>query len=381
MMMADVLPFVIMADVMLFVKDVLEIMFVLGIFGLIAGLMVFGGPRGLLKTIRNPPVIPVIGVREMANWYRNILIPCTVLLIVVFLFSAGGIVKQMGTSDWNEVDAVVDHSGYDSSTSCDEYGNDCTTSDWLVVHYTYTIGEFNHSGNRWSFVGNADGVVEDYPPGKGIVVYVDPADDSESVMVRGFEGVLIEILAGTFFLVLIASILTAVLVLWKIGFHLQPAENRKKALEAPREGGKGLRGMFASTGFMSDLREMKDFAVMMKKSQKDAFEGGSRTLVTEIDGEPGTLVVRNLNDIMMPMSNMNENAKIYLDENGDNGRIIAFRMLEDIDGDDYLEAGEYIGSDLVNERRVNMDKNPGDVFEFIEQALENANEEDKPWWV
>ena len=139
--------------------------------------------------------------------------------------------------------------------------------------------------------------------------------------------------------------------------------------------------MFASTSFMSDLREMKDFAVMMKKSQKDAFEGGSRTLVTEIDGEPGTLVVRNLNDIMMPMSNMNENAKIYLDENGDNGRIIAFRMLEDIDGDDYLEAGEYIGSDLVNERRVNMDKNPGDVFEFIEQALENANEEDKPWWV
>ena len=81
------------------------------------------------------------------------------------------------------------------------------------------------------------------------------------------------------------------------------------------------------------------------------------------------------------MSNMNENAKIHLDENGDNGRIIAFRMLEDIDGDDYLEAGEYIGSDLVNERRVNMDKNPGDVFEFIEQALENANEEDKPWWV
>lgn len=380
-MMTDVLPFVIMADVMLFVKDVLEIMFVLGIFGLIAGLMVFGGPRGLLKTIRNPPVIPVIGVREMANWYRNILIPCTVLLIVVFLFSAGGIVKQMGTSDWNEVDAVVDHSGYDSSTSCDEYGNDCTTSDWLVVHYTYTIGEFNHSGNRWSFVGNADGVVEDYPPGKGIVVYVDPADDSESVMVRGFEGVLIEILAGTFFLVLIASILTAVLVLWKIGFHLQPAENRKKALEAPREGGKGLRGMFASTSFMSDLREMKDFAVMMKKSQKDAFEGVARTLVTEIDGEPGTLVVRNLNDIMMPMSNMNENAKIYLDENGDNGRIIAFKMLEDIDGDDYLEAGEYIGSDLVNERRVNMDKNPGDVFEFIEQALENANEEDKPWWV
>ena len=200
-------------------------------------------------------------------------------------------------------------------------------------------------------------------------------------MIRGFEGVLIEVLTGLSFLVLIASILTAVLVLWKIGFHLQPAENRKKALEAPRGEGKGLRGMFASTGFMSELRELKNFAVMVKKSQKDAFEGEERTLVTEIDGEPGTLIVRNLNDIMMSMSNMNENARIYLDENGESGRIITFRMLGDIDGDDYLEVGEYTGSDLVNERRINMDKNANDLFEFIERALENANEEEKPWWV
>lgn len=380
-MMSHVWPWSIMVDVIGVVSDILEIMLVLGIFGLIGGLIAFNGPRGLLKAIRNPPVIPVVGVRDMASWYTNILIPCTVLLIGIFLFSAGGIVKQLGTSDWNEVDAIVDYSGYDSSTSCDEYGNECTTSDWLVVHYTYTIDEFNYSGNRWSFVGNADGVSEDYPTGKPITVYVDPADDSESVMVRGFEGVLIEILAGMWFLVLIASILTAALVLWKIGFHLQPAANRKKALEAPRDGAKGLRGRFASSDFMRELREMKNFAGMVRRSQKDAFEGGERTLVTEIDGDPGSIVVRNLNDIMMPMSNMNENAKIYLDENGDNGRIIIFRMLGNIDGDDYLEAAEYIGSDMVNQRRINMDRNASDLLEFIEQALENANEEEKPWWV
>ena len=114
---------------------------------------------------------------------------------------------------------------------------------------------------------------------------------------------------------------------------------------------------------------------------RNKFEGGERTLVTEIDGEPGTLVVRNLNDVMMSMSNMNENARIYLDENGESGRIIAFRMLGEIDGDDYLEAGEYIGSDLVNERKINMDKNPSEAFDFIEQALENANAEGEPWWV
>jgi hypothetical protein len=139
--------------------------------------------------------------------------------------------------------------------------------------------------------------------------------------------------------------------------------------------------MFASTGFMSELRELKNFAVMMKKSQKDAFEGGERTLVTEIDGDPGTIVVRNLNDIMMSMSVMKENARIYLDDNGDNGRIISFRMLGEVDGDDYLEAGEYIGLELINERKINMDKNPSDAFDFIEQALENANSEGEPWWV
>lgn len=362
------------------VVDVLEIMFVLGIFGLIAGLMWFDGPRGLLNAIRNPPIIPVVGAREMAIWYRNVLIPCTVLLIIVFLFSTGNIMKQMGTSDWNEKDAVVIGSEERSSTSCDSEGN-CNTTYWLHIDYSYTIEGIDYNGSRYSFLADACCDTEDYPAGKEIIVYVDPDDNTESVMIRGFEGVLIEVLTGFSFLVLIASILTAVLVLWKIGFHLQPAENRKKALEAPRGEGKGLRGMFASTGFMSELRELKNFAVMVKKSQKDAFEGEERTLVTEIDGEPGTLIVRNLNDIMMSMSNMNENARIYLDENGESGRIITFRMLGDIDGDDYLEVGEYTGSDLVNERRINMDKNANDLFEFIERALENANEEEKPWWV
>jgi hypothetical protein len=56
-------------------------------------------------------------------------------------------------------------------------------------------------------------------------------------------------------------------------------------------------------------------------------------------------------------------------------------MLGEVDGDDYLEAGEYIGLELINERKINMDKNPSDAFDFIEQALENANSEGEPWWV
>ena len=379
-MMSDVWSYGVMVDVVWLMRDVLEIMFVLTIFGLIAGLMHFGGPRGLLKAIRNPPVVPVIRAREMVIWYRNILIPCTVLLIVVFLFSAGSIMEQMGTSDWNETDAIVIGSEERSSTSCDAEGN-CTTTYWLHIDYSYTIDGIDYNGSRYSFLSDSNGDTDDYPPGKEIIVYVNPDDNTESVMIRGFEGVLIEMFTGLSFLVLIASILTAVLVLWKIGFHLQPAENRKKALEAPREAGRGLRGMFAPAGFMRDFRVLKDFAVMMKKSQKDAFGGGERTLITEIDGEPGALVVRNLNDIMMYLSIMNENARIFLDENGESGRIIAFRMLGGIDGDDYIEASEYIGSDLVNERRINMDKNASYVFDFIEQALENANEKEKPWWV
>ena len=378
--MSAVWPFTIMVDVMWLVIDVLEIMFVLGIFGLIAGLMWFDGPRGLLKAIRNPPVIPVVGAREIATWYRNVLIPCTVLLIIVFLFSTGSIMKQMGTSDWNETDAIVIGSEERSSTSCDAGGN-CTTTYWLHIDYSYTIDGVDYNGSRYSFLSDSNDDTDDYPPGKEIIVYVNPDDNTESVMIRGFEGVLIEMLKGLSFLVLIASILTAVLILWKIGFHLQPAENRKKALEAPREGGKGLRGMFASTGFMRELREMKDFAVMVKKSQEDAFEGEERILTMEIDGNLRTLAVRNLNDMIEPISDMEEYAKISLDQDANGGRNICFKFLGDIDGDEYLEIGEYIGPDLVREKKINMDKNPNEAFEFIERALENANEEGKPWWV
>ena len=378
--MSAVWPFTIMVDVMWLVIDVLEIMFVLGIFGLIAGLMWFDGPRGLLKAIRNPPVIPVVGAREIATWYRNVLIPCTVLLIIVFLFSTGSIMKQMGTSDWNETDAIVIGSEERSSTSCDAGGN-CTTTYWLHIDYSYTIDGIDYNGSRYSFLSDSNDDTDDYPPGKEIIVYVNPDDNTESVMIRGFEGVLIEILAGAFFLVLIASILTAVLVMWKIGFHLQPAENRKKALEAPRGGGKGLRGMFASTDFMRDLREMKNFAVMVKKSQEDAFEGEERILAMEIDGNLRMQAVRNLNDMIEPISDMEEYAKISLDQDANEGRNICFKFLGDIDGDEYLEIGEYIGPDLVREKKINMDKNPNEAFEFIERALENANEEGKPWWV
>ena len=164
-------------------------------------------------------------------------------------------------------------------------------------------------------------------------------------MIRGFEGVLIEMLTGLSFIVLIASILTAVLVLWKIGFHLQPAENRKKALEAPRERGKGLRDMLPSTNFMRDLREMKNFAVIVKKSQEDAFEGEERILTMEIDGNPRAQAVRNLNDMIEPIFDMEEYAKISLGQDASGGRNICFKILGEIDGDEYLEIGEYIGPD------------------------------------
>ena len=142
--------------------------------------------------------------------------------------------KQMGTSDWNETDAIVIGSEERSSTSCDSEGN-CTTTYWLHIDYSYTIEGIDYNGSRYSFLADACCDTEDYPAGKEIIVYVDPDDNTESVMIRGFEGVLIEVLTGLSFLVLIASILTAVLVLWKIGSTSSPRRIERRLLRRQEE--------------------------------------------------------------------------------------------------------------------------------------------------
>ena len=68
------------------VIDVLEILGFLTLFLVLGALiMAPGGPKGIMKFIRDPPVIPVIGVKQIVAWYGRILIPLSLIILVIFL--------------------------------------------------------------------------------------------------------------------------------------------------------------------------------------------------------------------------------------------------------------------------------------------------------
>ena len=101
------------------VIDVLEILGFLTLFLVIGALiMAPGGPKGVIKFIKKPPVIPVIGIKQFIIWYGRILIPISLVLALIFLISAGGIIDQMATRDWSATEATVIESEIESETSC-----------------------------------------------------------------------------------------------------------------------------------------------------------------------------------------------------------------------------------------------------------------------
>ena len=174
------------------VIDVLEILGFLTLFLVLGALiMAPGGPKGIMKFIRDPPVIPVIGVKQIVAWYGRILIPLSLIILVIFLISAGGIINQMGTTYWSPSEATVIESEVRSETNCDPSKdiNDpdrCNTRIWLNVIYEYQFEVENYTSNRYHFLGDLDEAREsDYPLGKTLQVYIDPDDPSESVMGKG----------------------------------------------------------------------------------------------------------------------------------------------------------------------------------------------------
>ena len=173
------------------VIDALEILAFLTLFLTLAALiMAPGGPKGILNFIRDPPVIPVIGFKQFVAWYGRILIPLSLIIVVIFLISAGGIINQMGTTDWSPTEATVIESEVRSETNCDPSKDisdpdRCNTRIWLNVIYEYQFEVENYTSNRYHFLGDLDESREsDYPLGKTLQVYIDPDDPSELSLIH-----------------------------------------------------------------------------------------------------------------------------------------------------------------------------------------------------
>lgn len=353
--------------------DILEFLppfCMLFLFAIFAGLR----PRHIINFIKDPPIVPYIGFGQVKLWFTGVFIPILIIFIIIILTSIFSIVEQIQTNDWVEVDATVENAEERGETTCDGEGG-CTTSYDTHVLYSYNYKNTEYYGYEYTYISDDfPGLEEDYPEGLEITVYVDPNNPSDSLMVKGWEGVWIEIVKMISILGFIFIALSSFLFVWRVAYQLQSAENKKIANEKP-----GKSGLW-NAGLMNDVREIISFTKLMKKANEDVYEGEVKTLKFMIDGEEINKEVRKLNDIFEVMMEMDRNSILYLDDNGKMGRNIEFDL--DTSGDDdMMEVKELLAGELIREETINLDDDPLKAAEFISSALEaSASDGDKQWW-
>ena len=323
--------------------------------------------QNVLKFIRDPPVIPYIGFKQVKLWTIGVLVPILIIIFVIFLLALSSIIDQVVTTDLVETKATVDFAEEREETTCDAEGN-CTTNYWTHVEYIYEYENVTYSGSRYTFLSKmSSGLSGDFPSGKEIDIFVDDKNPHESLMIKGWDGVWIEFFVVLWFISVPLVILFVFLSLWKISFHLQSSENKQEALLNPKKSG------LWNANFMS-------FLGAIKKSQEDVYEGETKTLKFQIDGIEVEKNVKNINDVLNILMDAERRAIIYLEESGKMGRNIEMEF--DYSGeDDIVEVKELIGTELVTKRKINLDSESLDIINIISEALSSSIKDDDEWWV
>jgi hypothetical protein len=102
--------------------------------------------------------------------------------------------RARATLRWRPVDGKITWSMVDEKQYPTRWGSDRTVYK-ADIKYSYTIGEHEHQGTRVYFgvegysrrFNTARDLVDQFPPGKVVRVFVDPARLQETVLLRGQE--------------------------------------------------------------------------------------------------------------------------------------------------------------------------------------------------
>jgi hypothetical protein len=442
---------------------------------------------------------PYIGIREIKRWSTIIFVPFFLFILLIVGLSISPIVDQIQSNDWVKTDATVDFAEEREETSCDAEGN-CSTTYWTHVEYIYEFDENTYSGNRYTFLSVMNsGHADEYPTGMIFSVFVDPHEPNESLMIKGWSGVWIEVLAVLLIFVLLVILFSASTIMFKIGYLLQSSANKQKAIDArtdwtlykqlmesfqkrprirntmlsfsflafnrapriwiivgptifliliisdmggilsdlccalaclilplfalftarsfektlPEHSHKRYKLVYdaakphpgapsgqAQGGWDSDpeaieLQAMARSAWIKKNSNslnmdealltsmildsQVQLDGGSRILNVRFDGQDGTIEVKNMNEILENLGEIDDIAIIYLEDSKKMGRHLEFRS--DDSGDDwYFHIREFLGEELILEESINMDQNYSAMIEIISNALKSSETEDGEWW-
>lgn len=112
------------------------------------------------------------------------------------------------------------------------------------------------------------------------------------------------------------------------------------------------------------------------------FEGGSRSFSVLIDGtKEKEFEARSTTELLEIMASFGGDSElIYLEDTKEKGRQLEFSFLGDKGGDDHVSVRELLGEELIREEIVNVERNPGEIMDFVEETLRNCGTDDEDWW-
>ena len=333
--------------------------------------------RPLIKDFKGMPVIPIVpklGFRTRKA--RQVLLSLITLLFIVLiiLFPWADTYRQLGTYDWEEVPATVEFSAVLEYTTCDEGG--CYEREYPKIRYSYSVDGLSYSNDDivldkdWTAsdgFGFSTSLVDEYPYGSETTAYYNSEDPNQAVLIKGFSGVLPVIIMLLGIMSLAFAAIVIFLTVWKILFHIQPKQNRQKAEKQYEDD-------------IDDEREEREQRLKLRIARKtESFQGQSKTLSVQIDGEKGVIEVRTVMDIFeSQLFDFRSVGILYLDNSHKMGRNLEFRYTSD-EGDE-LEIREFLGEELIREQLINMDYHPSDAIDFISDALKSATPDTDEWW-
>lgn len=117
-------------------------------------------------------------------------------------------------------------------------------------------------------------------------------------------------------------------------------------------------------------------------AQAQKFEGGFRTFSVLIDETmEKEFEARSTAELLEIISSFGGDSElIYLEDSKEKGRQLEFSFLGGKGGDDHVSVRELLGEELIREEIVNVEKNYGEIIDFVEETLRNCGTDDEEWW-
>ena len=115
-------------------------------------------------------------------------------------------------------------------------------------------------------------------------------------------------------------------------------------------------------------------------SRGKKLEGGARTFSVLIDGS--TEKEFQASSVGQLLENIPDSDEfiLFLEDTKEKGRQLEFSFLGDKGGDDHLSIKELLGDELIREEIVNVERNPGEIIDFVEETLRNCGTDEEDWW-